>query len=139
LISTLNLIFIFGIFAWIRETSGDLTLARTMAIQTLVTGLAIYLFSLSQFWSSLVARLRGRKVQLDNISRIAFGILSALLLQVLFSQWHVMNLLFETTPMTANQWLACFGLASPMLVVALLANRWPVNWVPSQRIITGAG
>ncbi len=139
LISTLNLIFIFGIFAWIRESSGDLTLARTMAIQTLVTGLAIYLFSLSQFWSSLIARLRGRKVQLGNFSRIGFGIIAAFLLQVLFSQWRVMNLLFETTPMTANQWLACFGLASPMLVVALLANRWPVNWTPPQRTITGVG
>jgi len=60
LISTLNLIFIFGVFAWIRDSNGDLILARTMAIQTLVTGLVIYLFSLSQFWSSLLARLRGQ-------------------------------------------------------------------------------
>ncbi len=110
-----------------------------MAIQTLVTGLAIYLFSLSQFWSSVVARFRGRKVQLGNFSRIGFGILAAFLLQVLFSQWSVMNLLFETRQMAANQWLACFGLASPMLLVALLANRWPVNWVPPQRTITGVG
>ena len=139
LISTLNLIFIFGVFAWIRDSSGDLILARTMAIQTLVTGLVIYLFSLSQFWASLVARLRGRKVVLGNFSRIGFGILAAFLLQVLFSQWRVMNLLFETTPMTANQWLACFGLATPMLLVALLANRWPVNWVPPQRTFSGAG
>ena len=129
LISTLNLIFIFGVFGWIRDSSGDLILARTMAIQTLVTGLVIYLFSLSQFWSSLLARLRGRKVALGNFSRIGFGILAALLLQVLFSQWSVMNLLFETTPMAADQWLACFALASPMLLVALIANRWPVNWV----------
>jgi hypothetical protein len=69
----------------------------------------------------------------------AAGILAAFLLQVLFSQWRVMNLLFETSPMTANQWLACFGLASPMLLVALLANRRPVNWVPPQLTITGAG
>ena len=139
LISTLNLVFIFGVFAWIRDSTGDLTLARTMAIQTLVAGLAIYLFSLSQFWASLVARLRGRKVELGNVSRIGFGILAAFLLQVIFSQSRVMNLLFETTQMTANQWLACFGMASPMLLVALLANRWPVNWVPPQRSVAGAG
>ena len=138
LISTLNLIFIFGVFAWVRDSSGDLALARTMAIQTLVTGLVIYLFSLSQFWASLVARLRGRQVVLGNVSRIGFGILAAFLMQVMFSQWRVMNLLFETTPMTANQWLACFGLATPMLLVALLANRWPVNWVPPQRTVPGA-
>ena len=139
LISTLNLIFIFGVFAWIRDSSGDLALARTMAIQTLVTGLVIYLFSLSQFWASLVARLRGRQVTLGSVSRIGFGILAALLMQVMFSQWRVMNLLFETTPMTANQWLTCFGLATPMFLVALLANRWPVNWVPPQRTLSGAG
>jgi Ca2+-transporting ATPase len=86
-----------------------------------------------------VAQLRGRKVELGNFSRIGFGILAAFLLQVLFSQWRVMNLLFETTPMSANQWLACFGLASPMLLVALLANRWPVNWVPHQRTVARAG
>jgi Ca2+-transporting ATPase len=110
-----------------------------MAIQTLVTGLVIYLFSLSQFWASLVARLRGRQVVLGNVSRIGFGILAAFLMQVMFSQWRVMNLLFETTPMTASQWLACFALATPMLLVALLANRWPVNWVPPQRTVLGAG
>jgi cation-transporting ATPase F len=139
LISTLNLIFIFGVFAWIRDSSGDLALARTTAIQTLVTGLVIYLFSLSQFWASLVARLRGRQVTLGSVSRIGFGILAAFLMQVMFSQWRVMNLLFETTPMTANQWLTCFGLATPMFLVALLANRWPVNWVPPQRTLSGAG
>jgi Ca2+-transporting ATPase len=93
LISMVNLAFIFCIFAWIHESGGDLSLARTMAIQTLVTGLAIYLFSLSQFWSSLVARLRGCKLQLGNVSRIGCGILAAFLLQVLFSQWPLMNLL----------------------------------------------
>jgi hypothetical protein len=35
--------------------------------------------------------------------------------------------------MTDNQWFTCFGLASPRLLVALLSNRWPINWVPSER------
>ena len=86
-----------------------------------------------------MARLLGRQVTLGSVSRIGFGILAALLMQVMFSWWLVMNLLFETTPMTANQWLTCFGLATPMLLVALLANRWPVNWVPPQRTLSGAG
>ncbi|QEY32685.1 HAD family hydrolase [Synechococcus sp. RSCCF101] len=129
LISATNLVFIFGVFAWIRESTGDLGLARTMAIQTLVTGLVIYLFSLSQFWSSLVARLQGKDVPLGRLSRIGFGIVATILLQVVFSQWKIMNLLFDTTPMLANQWLTCLGLASPMIILALYANRWPVNWV----------
>ena len=86
-----------------------------------------------------MARLRGRQVTLGSVSRIGFGILAAILMQVMFSWWLVMNLLFETTPMTAKQWLTCFGLATPMLLAALLANRWPVNWVPPQRTLSGAG
>ena len=91
-----------------------------------------------QFWGSW-ARLRGRKEELGDVSRIGFCFLAAFLLQVMVSQSRVMYLLFETTPMTANQWLACFGLATPMLLVALFANRWPVNWVPPQRTVPGAG
>jgi len=123
LVSILNLAFIFGVFAWIRSTTGDLALARTMAIQTLVFGLIIYLFSLSQFWASVVAKLRGQKVLLGDASAIGFGIFAAIILQTIFSQWSVMNILFETTSMLAHQWLTCLGLSLPMVLVALLANR----------------
>jgi Ca2+-transporting ATPase len=37
-ISVFNWILIFGVFEWIKATTGNIALARTMAIQALVAG-----------------------------------------------------------------------------------------------------
>ncbi|MCC5850723.1 MAG: HAD-IC family P-type ATPase [Verrucomicrobia bacterium] len=123
LVSVLNLGLIFGVFAWIQYSLGDLALARTMAIQTLVFGLFLYLFSLSQCWASLLARLRGSKIPIGNASALGFGIFAAIVLQIVFNQWGMMNTLFSTTPMNALQWISCLGISLAMIPVALLANR----------------
>ncbi len=122
LISVVNWILIFGVFEWIRRTTGDIPLARTMAIQALVAGRIIYLLSISQFWASVTARIQGQAVPLGNASAIGYGILVALVLQVVFSQWGVMNFLFSTTPLTLAQGLVCVGVSLPMIGVALWAN-----------------
>lgn len=122
-VSILNLGLIFGVFSWIQHSTGDVALARTMAIQTLVFGLFLYLLSLSQFWASLVARMKGNKVPIGNPFALGFGISAAMLLQIVFNQWGVMNLMFSTTPMNTMQWLTCLGLSLAMVPVALLANR----------------
>ncbi|HIK44436.1 MAG TPA: HAD-IC family P-type ATPase, partial [Leptolyngbyaceae cyanobacterium M65_K2018_010] len=123
LISVFNWILIFGVFEWIRRTTGDIPLARTMAIQALVSGRIIYLLSMSQFWASLVARMQGLRVPLGDASAIGYGILVTIVFQVIFSQVEVMNFLFSTAPLNLNQWLICIGVSLPMIVVALLANR----------------
>jgi cation-transporting P-type ATPase F len=123
LISVFNWILIFGMFEWVRRTTGDIPLARTMAIQALVAGRIIYLLSISQFWASVAARLRGLKVPLGDASAIGYGILVAVVLQIIFSQVSLMNFLFATAPLTLNQWLICLGVSLPMIFVALLANR----------------
>ncbi|WP_225885235.1 cation-translocating P-type ATPase [Leptolyngbya sp. KIOST-1] len=123
LISVFNWILIFGMFEWVRRTTGDIPLARTMAIQALVAGRIIYLLSISQFWASVAARMRGRKVPLGDVSAIGYGILVAVVFQVIFSQVGVMNFLFSTAPLNLNQWLICIGVSLPMIVVALIANR----------------
>jgi cation-transporting P-type ATPase F len=140
LISVFNWILIFGMFEWVRRQAGDqgwvpadltgqeaitytLALARTMAIQALVAGRIIYLLSISQFWASVTARLSGLQVPLGNASAIGYGILVAIVFQIIFSQVGVMNFLFRTTPLSLNQWLICLGVALPMFFVALLANR----------------
>ena len=122
-VSLLNLGLIFGVFAWIQHTTGTLALARTMAIQTLVFGLFFYLLSLSQFWASLAVRFRGRKIPIGNASALGFGIFSAMVLQIVFNQWGVMNTLFSTTPLNAIQWMTCLGISLATIPVALLANR----------------
>ncbi|WP_347404137.1 cation-transporting P-type ATPase [Nodosilinea sp. P-1105] len=140
LISIFNWILIFGMFEWVRQSAGDLgwipgdlgdedatehtlALARTMAIQALVAGRIIYLLSISQFWASVSAKIRGLNVPLGDASAIGYGILVAIVFQVLFSQLGVMNFLFSTAPLSITQWLICLGVSLPMFLVALLANR----------------
>jgi Ca2+-transporting ATPase len=140
LISIFNWILIFGMFEWVRrngvdlgwiptDLSGDdadqhlLALARTMAIQALVAGRIIYLLSMTQFWASLSARLQGMKVPLGDATAIGYGILVAVVFQVIFSQVEFMNILFKTAPLSLTQGMVCLGVAMPMLVVALIANR----------------
>jgi cation-transporting P-type ATPase F len=123
-ISVFNWILIFGMFEWIRQTTGNLPLARTMAIQALVAGRIVYLLSISQLGTSIVAKLRGRRtISFSDTRAIIYGILGAVVLQLIFSQWSVMNALFETTPLNLNQWLICLLPALPMLPIALLVNR----------------
>ena len=140
LISVFNWILIFGMFEWVRRNGVDLgwiptdlsgeeadteilALARTMAIQALVAGRIIYLLSMSQFWASVSARMRGMNVPLGDVSAIGYGILVAVVFQVIFSQVGVMNFLFKTAPLTLEQGLLCLGVSLPMFFVALVANR----------------
>ncbi|MCU0551287.1 MAG: cation-transporting P-type ATPase [Leptolyngbya sp. Prado105] len=123
-ISVFNWILIFGMFEWVRQTTGNLPLARTMAIQALVAGRIVYLLSISQLGKTLIAKLRGkRSISFGDTRAILYGITGAVVLQMIFSQWSVMNALFETAPLNLNQWLICLLPALPMIPVALLANR----------------
>ncbi len=123
LISVFNWILIFGMFEWVRQSTDDVDLARTMAIQALVAGRIIYLLSISQFWATIAARLRGMSIALGDATAIGYGILAAVVLQFIFSQWSVMNFLFSTTPLNLGQLLLCVAVSLPMFGVAIIANR----------------
>jgi len=100
-VSLFNWILIFGMFEWAKSTTGDIAVARTMAIQSLVAARVIYLLSISQLGMSLV---------------------NYVALQILFSQWGVMNSLFATATLTGHQWLICL-LPMPLMVFwAIFAN-----------------
>ncbi|WP_228015399.1 cation-transporting P-type ATPase [Leptolyngbya ectocarpi] len=122
-VSLFNWVLIFGIFEWAEFTMGDITVARTMAIQSLVAARVIYLLSIGQLGKSLVAYLQGKSRSIVNSPILLVGIAVAIALQVLFSQWGVMNILFATAPLTWNQWLICCLPMLPMLPIAMLANR----------------
>ncbi|MGG6263965.1 HAD-IC family P-type ATPase [Leptolyngbya sp. AN03gr2] len=123
-ISVFNWILIFGMFEWVRQSTGNLPLARTMAIQALVAGRIIYLLSISQLGTALIAKLRGRRtISFKETRAIMIGIAGAVILQIIFSQWSVMNGLFGTAPLSLNQWLLCLLPTLPMIPVALLVNR----------------
>ncbi|MEM1368739.1 MAG: cation-transporting P-type ATPase [Cyanobacteria bacterium P01_H01_bin.15] len=121
-VSVFNWILIFGLFEWARATTGDITVARTMAIQALVAARVIYLISISQLGATIVESMRTRRNVIANAPILLGGIATAIILQVLFSQWSVMNILFETAPLTLNQWLICLLPMLPMIPTALLAN-----------------
>lgn len=122
-VSIFNWILIFGMFEWARRTTGDIAVARTMAIQALVAGRIVYLLSVSHLGRAIVAKLRGRKASVSDARAIGLGIVGAIVLQVLFSQWNVMNALFATAPLSLTQWLICLIPMLPMLFLTLFVDR----------------
>ena len=122
-VSVFNWILIFGLFEWVWATTGEIALARTMAIQALVAARIVYLISISQLGANIGQYLRGRKEAITNAPILLVGIVTAVILQVLFSQWSVMNTLFATAPLTWQQWLICLLPMLPMIPTALWANH----------------
>jgi len=122
-VSVFNWILIFGLFEWAKSTTGDIAVARTMAIQALVAARIIYLVSISQLGTNIIQYLSGRTRTIAPSPVLLLGIATAVILQVLFSQWSVMNILFATAPLTWNQWLICLIPMLPMLPTALLVNQ----------------
>lgn len=131
LVSLFNWILIFGVFEWASSVEWDVggdeeeiqAIARTMAIQALVCGRIFYLISLSQMSISLWNRWRGEAVEVAPAPAVGVGIIVTLVLQVIFSQVGFMNDLFYTAPLNLQQWLVCFVVGIPMIIVAILANR----------------
>jgi Ca2+-transporting ATPase len=123
-ISLFNWLLIFGVFEWINTTTGNIDLARTMAIQALVAGRIFYLLSISQLGASLMSIIRGQFPKIADASAIIIGIVGTIILQVIFSQWNVMNNLFSTAPLNFNQWLICLLIGLPIIPVAVLVNRF---------------
>lgn len=121
-VSVFNWILIFGVFEWAKNTTGDITVARTMAIQALVAARIVYLLSISQLGISLSNYIRRKSTSVTNSPILILGMVTAVALQLVFSQWTVMNTLFETAPLTWNQWLICLLPMLPMLPMAILAN-----------------
>ncbi|MEL6439364.1 MAG: cation-transporting P-type ATPase [Cyanobacteria bacterium J06621_8] len=121
-VSLFNWILIFGMFEWAKSTTGDLAVARTMAIQSLVSARIIYLLSISQVGTSLINYLRRRPRERTKAPILLGGIIIAALLQIIFSQWGIMNTLFKTAPLSLNQWLICLLSMLPMIPIAILAN-----------------
>ena len=120
-ISLFNWIVIFGTFGWIVRTTGNENLARTMAIQALVAAEAFYLLSISRFVPTVIAKLRGRDELVSY--PVAIGIAAVFMLQLLFSQWGIMNELFDTEILTLTQGLICLGIGLPMIALSALLKR----------------
>jgi Ca2+-transporting ATPase len=93
-----------------------------MAIQALVAAEAFYLVSISRFFPAIIAKLRGRREPFSYA--VLFGIGGAFLFQLLFSQWNVMNQLFDTAALNLSQALLCVAIGLPMIGLATLLRRF---------------
>ena len=121
-VSLFNWILIFGMFEGAKMTTGDIAVARTMAIQSLVAARIIYLLSISQLGLSLFNYIRRRSTRITRAPILIVGIVAAVALQIVFSQWPMMNALFETAPLTWQQGLICLLPMVPMVPFAMLVN-----------------
>ena len=121
LISIFNWAVTFGIFEWVVSRTGEVALARTMAVQTLVAAEIFYLLCISRFLPSLVARMQQPHQPL--VYAPAIGIACVLLLQVLFSQLPLLNQLFSTVPLSGEQALVCLGAGLPVVLIEWVLKR----------------
>jgi Ca2+-transporting ATPase len=55
---------------------------------------------------------------------VLFGIGVTFLFQTLFSQWNVMNQLFDTAALNLSQALLCSAIGLPMIGLATLLRRF---------------
>ena len=122
IISLLNWAITFGVFEWTLDSTNNESLARTMAVQALVAAEIFYLLSISQFIPSLWLKLRHKSPSIAYAPTI--GIACVFWLQVLFSQWPVMNLLFDTVSLTLSQSLICLGAGLPAAILGSILRRF---------------
>lgn len=122
-VSVFNWILIFGMFEWARQTTGNIDLARTMAIQALVAGRIVYLLSISQLGKAIIKKITVKPAIISDAPAIITGILATVILQVIFSQWGIMNTLFKTAPLNLTQWLICLIPVLPAIPLAIFVNR----------------
>ena len=121
-ITIVNCLITFGMFEWGWQTTNNVNLAITIAVQALVAAETFYLLSISQFIPSLVAKLAGKSETIAYAT--AIGIACLLILQIIFSQWSIMNQLLDTFPLNLTQALICIGVGLPVVIVALLFKRF---------------
>lgn len=125
-ISLFNLAAVFGIFEWVSQITGNLGLARTMAVHTLVASETFYLLSLSQClpsaWRYLIHRTPKHFQEIAYVPLI--GVVCVLGLQLVFSQLPLANPLFLTQPLDLTQALICLIAGFPVIIPALLFKRF---------------
>lgn len=131
IISAFNLLAVFGIFEGVMRTTGNLSLARTMAVHSLVSAETFYLLSISQLVPSVFVRLRdylttqAKGKHLQPIAYVpAIGIGCAVIFQILFSQLTLLNPILNTQPLNLTQALIAIAAGIPVIIPALLLKKF---------------
>jgi cation-transporting P-type ATPase F len=122
-VSLYNWAVIFGLFFWAKTVTGDLALARTMAVQGLVLAHLVYLVKISHWRSFLTKQRHEGWSFLRKAPAVPIGLGATLIVQMLFSQSSWMNRFFGTHPLTLEQLGLCMVPMLLMLPVAAVANE----------------
>lgn len=117
-VSLFNWVVIFTVFLWVHQRSGDLAVARTMAVQALVLAHLVYLVCISHWRERLQRWQVVHWRMLRSAPAVPLGIAATICLQVVFSQNPWMNAVLATHPLSLPQWGLC---ALPMLFMLPLA------------------
>ncbi|MEB3173016.1 MAG: HAD-IC family P-type ATPase [Cyanobacteriota bacterium] len=131
-VSLFNWMVIFGLFFWSEQRTGDLALARTMAVQGLVLAHLVYLASISQLRDGFLVLPRQGWRALGRAPAVLLAIAGTIAVQALFSQNSAMNSFFGTAPLNSGQLLSC---ALPMLL--MLPAAWLGERLDPTRVAAG--
>jgi magnesium-transporting ATPase (P-type) len=109
----------FGLFVWVRGHGADIELARTVAVNTLVTCEIFYLFSARYIYDSAL----NREGLLGN-PYVLMAIALLVVMQLAFTYLPPMQTLFGTAPLSAQHWLVIIVVSSSALWLVELEKAW---------------
>ena len=117
LVGTLLLASAFGLFLWVQSTGGTLKEARTVAVNVFVMVELFYLFNCRSLEQS--------KFQLGIFSNpwVTGGVLTTIVLQLLFTYAPPMNFLFQTTPIDWKTWIPIVGVGVASYIIVGM-EKW---------------
>jgi magnesium-transporting ATPase (P-type) len=104
LVGALLLAGAFGLFLWVQSTGGTLKEARTVAVNVFVMVELFYLFNCRSLERSMF------QLGLFSNPWVTGGVLTMIVLQLLFTYAPAMNFLFHTAPINGETWIPIIGI-----------------------------
>ncbi len=118
-VSTLLLIGAFGLFQWSQLNGASIEESRTLAVTLFVVVQTFFLFNCRSLTNSIF------KTPINSNPWIWGGVAAMLVSQLLFIYTPVMNTLFQSAPLSLNQWLLMIGYG---VLVMLLVEIEKAVW-----------
>lgn len=121
LVGVLLLAGAFGLFEWELNHGESLPAARTVAVNVFVFGELFYLFNCRSLSYSMF------RVGVFSNPWVIFGVISMTLLQLLFTYWPPMHMLFGSAEIGYDEWLLIFAvgiLSYGVIGLEKMVVRW---------------
>lgn len=117
MVSFFSGVFVFGLFYWVRQSTGDLTLARSVAFATLGINSLAYVFS--------VRALREPVWRMNPLNNrwLLVGILGGVVLQVIPFVFGPTQAFFDVTVIPLVYWGYIIGLTALMVALIEITKR----------------